>query len=255
MSKQDHQSDPRVLSRRTLGQDHRVLAGLLKPGMQVLDVGCGTGSITAGIAERVGDSGFVMGLDRDESLLAIARKDHGHLGHLHFENRDVLDICQGDFDLVTASRVLQWISDPGAAIDRMARVLKRGGILVALDYDHEQMVLDPAPPASFQDFYRAFLAWRAANSWDNRMALHLPAMFREAGLEDVSVVPSDEFSGKGEAASHIWGHVMESIGGKISQAGFYEAANLPPAKTEFEAYLADGFREQRLRLDTVTGRR
>ena len=47
MSQQHHQSDPRVLSRRSLEQDHRVLAKLLQPGLAVLDVGCGTGAITA----------------------------------------------------------------------------------------------------------------------------------------------------------------------------------------------------------------
>ena len=52
MSIQTHRSDPQVLNRRTLEIDHRVLAGVLRPGMSVLDVGCGTGAITAGIARR-----------------------------------------------------------------------------------------------------------------------------------------------------------------------------------------------------------
>ena len=52
MSLQPHTSDARILDRRTLERDHRRLAELLKPGMAVLDVGCGTGAITAGLRER-----------------------------------------------------------------------------------------------------------------------------------------------------------------------------------------------------------
>ena len=66
MSKQHHQSDPRVLSRRTLEQDHRVLAGLLAPGMSVLDVGCGNAYGTALMAESASE---IMGLDYDQTTI------------------------------------------------------------------------------------------------------------------------------------------------------------------------------------------
>ena len=233
-----------------------MLAGLVQAGMTVLDVGCGTGAITAGIAERVGSSGKVVGIDRDEPLLAIARKDHAHLPQLTFEAGDALTLhYENRFDIVTASRVLQWVSDPGAAIIRLKAALKPGGMLVVLDYNHDQNSWDPAPPTAFQDFYQSFLSWRAANQWDNRMAEHLPALLKTTGFTAIEISPSDEVAVRGEAASHIWAHVIETIGEKISQAGFYEAANLPLVKQEYEAYLADALREQRLRLDTVTGKR
>ena len=256
MSEQHHQSDPRVLSRRTLEQDHRVLARLLQPGMTVLDAGCGTGAITSGIAERVGGSGTVVGIDRDESLLAIAGEDYAHLPQLSFEAGDVLSITyESRFDIVTASRVLQWISDPGAAIGRMKAALKPGGMLVVLDYNHDQNSWDPAPPAAFQNFYQGFLNWRAANQWDNRMAEHLPDLLLSAGFSDLEIISSNEHAGRGEAASGIWKHVLESIGPQIARAGFYVEADLVRAKQEYGAYLADTIREQQLRLDTVTGRR
>jgi ubiquinone/menaquinone biosynthesis C-methylase UbiE len=73
---QAHRSDPRILGRRTLERHHRALAAILRPGLSVLDVGCGTGAITAGIARAVAPAGRVVGMDRDESLLDIARREH-----------------------------------------------------------------------------------------------------------------------------------------------------------------------------------
>ena len=85
MPAQSHQSDPRILGRRTLERDHRCLRARLRPGLAVLDVGCGTGAITSGIGKAVGPQGYVVGVDRDSGLLEIARRDHSNLENLRFE--------------------------------------------------------------------------------------------------------------------------------------------------------------------------
>ena len=61
MSQQSHRSSPRVLGRRTLEVDHRRLPAYLCSGASVLDVGCGTEAITAGIARQVGHFGGSVG--------------------------------------------------------------------------------------------------------------------------------------------------------------------------------------------------
>jgi len=177
--KQTHRSDPRILNRRTLQRDHRRLAELLRPGMSVLDIGCGTGAITADIARAIGPNGRVVGLDRDESLLVIARGDHV-LPNLRFVNGDVLNFAFDEsFDIVTAARVLQWINPPQLAIARIVQAATPGGKIVALDYNHNNNAWEPDPPTEFVRFYKAFLEWRSANGWNNRMAdrrqLKLPA--------------------------------------------------------------------------------
>src|SRR5207302_578018 len=102
MSAQQHQSDPRILDRRTLHKDHRRLAGVLARGMSVLDVGCGTGAITKGIivpdgsgisdvtspgdtrvfADRAGESAAPMDISiyrrpRDDAIFAIVAPKTG----------------------------------------------------------------------------------------------------------------------------------------------------------------------------------
>src|SRR3982751_3359875 len=101
---------------------------MLRPGMSVLDVGCGTGAITAGIARAVGASGRVVGVDRDESLLELARREHSGA---EFVYGDALELpYDAEFDIVTAARALQWIADPARAVEQMARAAKPGGMVV-----------------------------------------------------------------------------------------------------------------------------
>ena len=251
MSNQTHRSDPQVLNRRTLEIDHRVLAGVLRPGMSVLDVGCGTGAITAGIARVTGDA---VGMDRDESLLAIARRDHGDIPGLTFERHDAASMeFPPRFDVVTAARALQWMSDPGAALGRMMKAAKPGGLVVVLDYNHGRNAWAPDPPAAFTRFYEAFLAWRAANQWDNEMAEHLPSLFAAAGLTDIRVIPSDEVAARGSPAAEVWAHVITSVGPQIVAAGFLTDDERLQAADAYRKYLDSSFERQTLSMATVTG--
>src|SRR5207244_2921038 len=65
-----------ILSARSLATAHRRLAELLRPGLRVLDVGCGPGAITRGIADAVGPAGRVVGVDLHPQLIAEARRWH-----------------------------------------------------------------------------------------------------------------------------------------------------------------------------------
>ncbi len=126
LSRQSHSSDPRILNRRTLRRDHRRLAKPLRPAMSVLDVGCGTGAITADIARVVGPDGRVVGLDRHESLLVVARGAHA-LPNLRFAHGDILNFAFAEsFDIATAARALQWINPPELAISRMRQAAALG---------------------------------------------------------------------------------------------------------------------------------
>ena len=121
---QSHQSDPRVLGRRTLERDHWKLAAILLPGMSVLDAGCGTGAITAGIRTAVGPTGNVTGVDRDATLLEIARRE---VPDCRFMQADITQLdFDSLFDLVNSARTLQWIPDPQAAVQSMFRAVRPG---------------------------------------------------------------------------------------------------------------------------------
>jgi SAM-dependent methyltransferase len=249
MATQSHQSDPRVLNQRTLERDHSFLASILRPGMNVLDAGCGTGAITAGIAPAVGANGRVTGVDRDVSLLAIARQE---LPGIEFVEGDVVEGLpfDGEFDVVNAARTLQWVADPRAAIASLVKAAKPGGLVVALDYDHAYNEWNPKPGDGFRTFYVDFLDWRFANGWSNTMGSQLGRLFEQAGLRDVAVYDASEVSRDPERLA-MWLHVIESIGPRMQAAGYgYDADR---AAAEYREWMSGAGAEQTLSLRAAIG--
>ena len=252
MHVQNHQSDPRILGRRTLASDHRHLATLLEPGMSVLDVGCGTGAITAGIAEAVGPEGRVVGVDRDAGLLAHARRLHPHLCFAQ-ATATQLPFHQ-HFDIVTAARTLQWIGDPANAIANMKAAARPGGLIVVLDYNHAANTWHPEPPPEFRCFYSAFLSWRDSHGWDNRMAHHLPTLFEAAGLTQIESYAQDEIAKSGAQQTQLWLEVIDNIGAQVVRSGFISDAQLTAAKSTYAGWVLTALETQTLNLAAIVGR-
>lgn len=230
--------------------------------MRVLDAGCGTGAITAHIAASVGPDGIVFGVDRDEANLAIARQDYGRAENLRFETADVLTLSDRfgrEFDIVTAARTIQWVSEPERALVQMKNATKPGGRVIVLDYNLDETYWEPEPPVSFRRFYQAFLDWRTSNGWDNHMASHLPGLFRAAGLADVATYPSDELLTRNDPnfenpyASGIWLYVIQTLGPTLVEAGFLDDSVRVRAGQEYETYVQHTLQVQRHSMLTVDG--
>src|SRR5215471_21263510 len=248
MCQQSHRSDPRILNRRSLQRGHRYLASVLRTGMHILDVGCGTGAITADIARAVGPDGTALGIDRDDANLAGTVQQYGEIKNLRFETADILalgDRFNNRFDIVTAARTIQWISEPQRAISNMKKAAKQGGQVIVLDYDLDETRWEPEPPVSFLRFYQAFLDWRSVNHWDNRMASNLTALFHAEGLIDVANHPSDELVRRGDPdffdayASGVWLYVIQTLGPNLVQAGFLEENVRLRAEEDYGVYIRD----------------
>lgn len=100
-----------------------------QPGERVLDLGCGTGHLTADIAEAVGPDGEVVGLDQSAEMVAQAREAYPELT---FEQADATEsVPEGPFDAVFSNATLHWIRDQDAVIERVGDSLAPGGRFVA----------------------------------------------------------------------------------------------------------------------------
>jgi SAM-dependent methyltransferase len=234
-----------ILDTRSLEMGNRRLAALLRPGFSVLDVGCGTGAITRGIAEVVGPRGRVVGVDVNASMIDKARAAHGDVPGLSFAVADIHALpSAGAFDIVAASRVLQWLADPGAALRAMTAAAKPRGRVVVLDYNHEKAAWTPAPPPSMRRFYAAFLAWRATAGMDNAIADHLGDLFARTGLADVVTTDQREVARRGEGdfetRAGIWAAVAATRGHQMVADGAISEADRRAAEAEYRAWLRAG---------------
>src|ERR1022692_1346263 len=138
-------------------------AGYLLPhlpvGAQVLDVGCGPGTITVGLAARAAQ-GRVIGIDAAPDVLDVARRTAADLGqsNVSFGVGDAYHLAfdDGVFDVVHAHQVLQHLSDPVAALVEMRRVCRPGGVVAARDGDYGGMFWFPEDPelSQWQDLYQ-----------------------------------------------------------------------------------------------------
>ncbi|HSG78170.1 MAG TPA: methyltransferase domain-containing protein [Acidimicrobiia bacterium] len=182
-----HESVLAMHADRTVETSAAYLLALLQPGLDVLDVGCGPGSITAGLAERTAP-GTTIGIDVDPGIVARARRS---VPGARFEAADVhaLPFEDASFDVVHAHQVLQHLSDPVAALTEMRRVVRRGGVVAARDVDYASMIWSPASPLldRWLDLYHRVAR---ANGGEPDAGRRLPAWFREAGLGDLSVSAS-----------------------------------------------------------------
>jgi len=249
-----------VLDRRSLTRDHRRLAALLRPGHSVLDVGCGTGAITRGIAEIVGASGRVLGVDTSRELIEAARRACGGITGLTFDVQDAYTLPYRErFDVVSASRVLQWLADPARVLEAMARAARSGGRVVVLDYNHERLRLEPAPSDAAQAFLAAFRRWRSEAGMDNAIADHLEELFHRVGLTGIVVTPQHETLRRGDSdfveRAGIWADVAATRGRQMVRDGFVDERARARAEAEMRAWANGDGESMTMYLLAVDGAR
>jgi ubiquinone/menaquinone biosynthesis C-methylase UbiE len=184
-----HESVLRSHVWRTAENSAGYLLPRLRPGLDLLDLGCGPGTITVDLAARVAP-GRVLGIDASADVIAQARasSDRG----VEFAVGDAYRLClpDGSFDVVHAHQVLQHLADPVAAIVEAHRVLRSGGILAVRDSDYAGFFWSPADPrlTRWLELYHQLTARNRAEADAGR---HLPAWVRAGGFSDITVTSSN----------------------------------------------------------------
>jgi len=111
----------------------------LEPGDRVLDVGCGTGQLTAKLAERVGVEN-VAAIDPSKAFVEACRKRVAS-ADVRVGSAEALPFADAEFDAVLAQLVIQLVDDPSTAMREMARVARPGAPVAACVWDDEDMPL------------------------------------------------------------------------------------------------------------------
>ena len=185
-----HESVLRSHAWRTAENSAAYLLPHLKPHMRILDVGCGPGTITAGLARYVPD-GRVTGIDSAQAVVGQAREQAADQANVDFAVGDVyaLDYPDDTFCVTHAHQVLQHLSDPVRALREMRRVTKPGGLVAVRDADYGAMAWfpDSGPLDEWRDLYRKVAR---SNGGEPDAARRLHVWAREAGLADLTVSAS-----------------------------------------------------------------
>lgn len=156
-------------------------------GASCLDVGCGGGDVTFELAHAAGPAGRVLGVDRDETKLDMARRegDERGLSNVAFQARDVTAWEPDElFDVIYARFLLTHLADPAHLISALRRHVRPGGAIVLEDIDFRGHFAEPDCPAlrRYVEFYTKSVQRRGA---DPNIGPRLPALLRAAGIADI----------------------------------------------------------------------
>ncbi|WP_244367403.1 class I SAM-dependent methyltransferase [Micromonospora echinofusca] len=180
-----HESVLRSHGWRTAENSAAYLLPHLVSGMSLLDVGCGPGTITAGLAARVAP-GPVTALDSSADAAHRARQEISARGNVTLAVADVHALALPDdtFDVTHAHQVLQHVGDPVTALTEMRRVTRPGGLVAARDSDYSAFDWYPRVPELDEWLARYRRAARAAGG-EPDAGPRLAGWARAAGFTEI----------------------------------------------------------------------
>ncbi len=235
-------------TRRTAENSAAFLLPHLRSDAAVLDVGCGPGTITLGLARRAGRA---VGLDMSAEMVeaASSRAAREGVGNVTFEVGSAygLPFDDGAFDVVHTHQVLQHLADPVAALVEFRRVLRPGGLVAVRDSDYATMVHAPVEPAieRWLDIYHRV---HAANGGEADAGRYLLSWVLEAGFVEPVVTASTQTYADAEGRA-AWGGMWavratdSDFARHAVAGGFATHADLEEISAAFTRWTAqpDGF--------------
>lgn len=192
----------------------------LNPGMNLLDIGCGPGTITIGLADIV-KPGFVTGIDHDKTSIDTAENiiNEKNTKNAFFSISDTFSLPFRDnsFDAAFENNLFVHLSNK--AIDsakEIFRVLKNGGFFAARDADADSVVWGNQNEA-LKEFDKIFYSWQQSRGSEITIGKKLPAILREAGFVNSIKSISADMKGKPESVKSHAGIMITLLEGPLKK--------------------------------------
>jgi SAM-dependent methyltransferase len=168
------------------------------PGARGMEAGCGNGSISAWLAERVFPGGRVVAVDLDLSLVSA------DVPGTEFRQADILagPVEPRGFDLVTARAVLHHVADADAGVRNLVASARPGGAVLLIEPDF--LPVSIAEPAEVRAFWQGWLAWSHEQGIDYFIGRRLPSMLSSQGLADIRATAETALYSGGSPWATYW---------------------------------------------------
>ena len=200
-----------LLDRRNAESHAAYLLPHLRPGLRVLDFGCGPGTISVGLARAI-EPGELHGIDIEESQIDLARAAAEAGGHDNatFHVGDVTDLPFEDdyFDAAHCHAVLMHVPDTAATLSEVKRVLKPGGIVASRELFVSSSFLEPGNEG-VAAAWATFAKLLAGNGGHPEMGKELKSRFLEAGFSNVRASGSFDFFGSAEDVAFLHAFILD----------------------------------------------
>ncbi|WP_394827564.1 class I SAM-dependent methyltransferase [Pendulispora albinea] len=199
------------------------------PGMRVLDLGCGAGDVSFAVAELVGPTGSVLGIDRSPEAVvsAKARAKAAGLDAVTFVEGDIHQPApDGPFDAIVGRLVLMYVPDPAAVLATQATQLRPGGLVAPIEFDMRIAGSLPAVPLVTQ-----LLSWIGETFQRANIApalgTQLWSVLRKAGLTPRGMIGVQPHFGSDDAnGSALLAGIVKSLLPVIERTGVAKAEDI-----------------------------
>ena len=207
------------------------------PGEAILDLGCGTGLLTAEIARAVGDRGQVLGVDPSPDMRTGAEEMCKPFNNTKIAEGTAKSIPAADasFDKVASLQVFEYLGDIPAALTEAARVLRPGGRLVIGDWHWDCFAWHSENPKRMK---------AVQDAWDRHLTERcvpalLPNLMTKAGFvfDESRAVPFTDTCLRADGLANMMLHLMSAY---AKQNALLPANDVDAWKTEQETLAAQG---------------
>jgi SAM-dependent methyltransferase len=214
----------------------------IRPGWRAVDIGCGPIGILNLLSERVEASGSVIGLEREQRFVEMARAEIAkrRLGNVTMVQADGLDtgLEKNSFDLVHERLVMINVSAREAFLTEMLSLLRPGGTVILEDVDNVSWLCQPAHP-SWEVLLNAFHTVFHAGGGDGFIGRRLPVLLRAAGVQNIQTKVAVETPPLGDYRRTHLVSLIDSIRDKIIAKGLLNEAQLNEHREALMRHLSD----------------
>lgn len=220
-------------------------------GMNVLDLGCGAGDVAMLVAELVGPTGGVVGVDMNPAILETARQramasGHNNITYVAGDLREV--VVADDFDAVVGRGILMYLRDPLAVLRHLLPHLRSGGVVAFFEVDFTVPGMAYPPSHVDQQVYDWITRAVPFAGVEGAMGMKLHELFVAAGLPAPQMLTSAMMGGSEEFVedyTRYWAGTVRSLLPLLIKSGIATEEEI-----DIES-LAHRYREEVMRQGSV----